>query len=96
MGQDVNLVQMPHVALFSVAADARNGRPPYDASVQFQPFMISSSMSSNFKGLENPLRTDIGHQNMMESMFDLVLLRSLAANTTLSDYMRYISINITS
>ena len=79
---------MPYVALFTVAADARNGRPPYDASIQFQPFMLSTSLSANFKGEGNPLRTDFGHQNTMESMFDLMLLRSLSANTTLGEYMR--------
>ena len=79
---------MPHVALFTVAADARNGRPPYDSSVNFQPFMLATSMSSAFKGADNPLRTDVGHPNTMESMFDLILLRSLTADTTLSEYLR--------
>ena len=77
---------MPYVALFTVAADVRNGRPPFDATKQFQPFMISTSMSEKFKGAENPLRTELGHPNTMEAMFNLILLRSLSADTTISDY----------
>ena len=76
---------MPHVALFTVAGDIRNGRPPYDATKQFQPFMVSSSLSRDFKGASNPLRTDMGPDETMISMFDLTLLRSLMTNTTIKE-----------
>ena len=78
---------MPYVALFTVAADVRNGRPPYNASKAFQPFMMATSLSSHFKGAGNPLRTDHGHPNAMEDMFDLVLLRSLINNTSISEFL---------
>ena len=71
-----------HVAMFTVAGDIRNGRPPYDATKQFQPFMVSTSMSDEFKGVNNPLRTDIGPYSTMQSMFDMILMRSLWSNTT--------------
>ena len=74
-----------HVAMFTVAGDIRNGRPPYDAAKQFQPFMVASSMSAEFKGADNPLRTDMGPDSTMQSMFDLILLRSLWSNTTLGE-----------
>ena len=71
-----------YVAMFTVAGDIRNGRPPYDATKQFQPFMVSSSMSDDFKGAKNPWRIDMGPENTMKAMFDLLLLRSVWTNTT--------------
>ena len=89
IGKDVNpeVREQPFVALFAVAADVRNARPPHDITKDYQPFMIASSLSSEFKGSQNPLRTQFGHPNTMESMFNLILLRSLVTDTTMKDYI---------
>ena len=89
IGKDVNpeVREQPFVALFAVAADNRNARPPFDTAKEYQPFMMATSLSSEFKGAQNPLRTQFGHPNTMESMFNLILLRSLISDTTMKDYI---------
>lgn len=87
LGEDVNLENMPYVAVFAVSNDIRNGRTPYDARKPFQPFMVSTSMSDAFKGADNPLRTEFGPDNTMKSMFDLTLLRALMQDTTANEML---------
>ena len=89
IGSDVTLTEMPYVALFTVEADDRNVIPPHTRARSFQPFMLATSMSEEFKGSENPKRRDFGPEEMMRSMFDVNLIRSILVDTTLGQELRY-------
>ena len=79
---------MPYVAVFTVETDDRNVVPPNVQAMSFQPFMLATSMSEEFKGSGNPNRTEFGPEDTMKAMFDVNLLRSTLADTTLSHEMR--------
>ena len=79
---------MPYVAIFTVEADDRNVVPPNTKARSFQPFMIATSISDEFKGSRNPSRRDFGPEETMRSMFDVNLLRSVLVDTTLGQEMR--------